>query len=292
MVDWWLNHCHIWTTFMKLLSFRRFRVWCLTRFRWMQMTMYLGGSTADGTMYSQGLLVGADVQDLFGFNCVIRYEFTDCTYSRIQIISIHSMSTWLSSTDNIQMLVITIYNKKHEANHQFHCCCFHLFCKWTRHNWGDVGLGRPRQHFVASCWRCGKAQPLAAFLGRFTLPVHTNLPGLEDVFFAFIKAPAYGFCMVSKVFDGEISANSFLSVLLQVRGVCHFISGSERRSSKKTDHLKRPTDMSHVVGLVIFSMVIMYYYIAEMQAFCIVSLQLTHVLKHQTSFENQFQLLL
>lgn len=46
-VDWSLNHCHLWAIFMKLLSFQRVRVWCLTRCRWMQMTMYLGGSAAD-----------------------------------------------------------------------------------------------------------------------------------------------------------------------------------------------------------------------------------------------------
>lgn len=43
-VDWSLNHCHLWAILMKLLSFQRVRVWCLTRCRWMQMTMYLGGS--------------------------------------------------------------------------------------------------------------------------------------------------------------------------------------------------------------------------------------------------------
>lgn len=144
-------------------------------------------------------------------------------------------------------------------------------------------------------------------LERFTLPaIHTNLPDLpvferfEDVksfhkttrmcFFALFLQFSMGKYLLIAFFQWFYTC--VVSVIL--------CPGSERMASKKTDHLKRPTNMSHVVGIVMVSSYLVgsscTTTILEMQAFLqsplrILSLQLTHVLKHNIFLKNHFAFL-
>ena len=138
-------------------------------------------------------------------------------------------------------------------------------------------------------------------LERFTLPaIHTNLPvfeRFEDVksFHETTRMFFFFFALFPKFSIGKYLLTAFFQWFYTCVVSVILCPGSERMASKKTDHLKRPTNMSHVVSsyLVGSSCTTT---ILEMQAFLqsplrIWSLPLTHVLKHNIFLKNHFAFL-
>ena len=181
---------------------------------------------------------------LLGFNCVdINLQTVQSIMPKLFrfILGVHGSHEQITSY-NIQMLVIKIYNKKRKVNYQSHIVSLLVFSSILHVNSPQLRRCGAWTATAASCgvllamWESTAVGCVSRLQGtvssgleRFTLPaIHTNLPvfeRFEDVKSFHETTRMCFFCIVSKVFDGEISFNSFLSVVLHVRGVCHFVSG-------------------------------------------------------------------